>query len=208
MFDTGVRVSELVRLTNRLLPDEGDWPSEVNYYPFVVPGSKPYDGRKYKHRFTIISRPVLARIRKYHSTHAYILTKDWGIYNPDKPIFLSVHGKELTIDSVQKSIATAWVRQGRNKNEISPHRLRHGAAYSVLQSELGKELLDSLLVVKSMLGHERINTTEIYTSIPLTALRSLAGKQQIRLKHEEAQRIYDATYLPTRMHKERRGHSK
>lgn len=208
MFDTGVRVSELVRLTNRYLPEERDWPDGANYYILEVPGSKSYDRSKYKFRYTILSRPVLARVRRYQSTHEYMLTKDWGIYNPDKPVFLNVFGEELSIDSVQKCIEAAWARQGRLKNEMSPHRLRHGMAYSVLRGEFGKELLDSLLVVKSSLGHARMKTTEMYTSIPVTALRSLADKQQIRLKHEEAQRIYDATYLPARAHKERRGHSR
>jgi integrase/recombinase XerD len=207
LFDTGVRVSELTRLTNNLLPNESDWPKDVNYYPLKVPGSKPYDGSKYKYRYTIISRPVLARVRRYHSSQEYTLSK-WRIYDPYKPTFLTVHGEALTVDSVQQSINAAWIRQGRNHKEISPHRLRHGTAYSVLQSEFGKELLDNLLILKSMLGHERINTTEIYTSIPIAALRSIGGKQQIRFKYEEAQQIYDATYLPARMHKERRGHSK
>ncbi|MDQ3819412.1 MAG: tyrosine-type recombinase/integrase [Acidobacteriota bacterium] len=207
LFDTGLRVSELTRLTNNLLPDERDWPEEVNYFPLEVLGSKSYDGSKYKYRYTIISRPVLARVRRYHSSQQYNLS-NWNIYDPYKPTFLTVHGNKLTVDSVQKCITAAWRRQGRNNKEISPHRLRHGTAYSVLQSEFGKELIDNLLVLKSMFGHERISTTEIYTSIPITALRSLGGKQQIRLKYEEAQQIYDATYLPARMHKERRGHSK
>jgi integrase/recombinase XerD len=208
MYDTGVRVSELIRLTNQLLPNENDWPADVNYYPLVVPGSKSYDGSKYKYRYTIISRPVLARVRRYQSNQSYVFAEDWSMSDPDKPVFLNTHGKELTVDSVQKAIKAAWVRQGRDKNGISPHRLRHGTAYSVLQSEFGKELLDNLLILQSMFGHESIRTTEIYTSIPITALRSLAGKQQVRLKYEEAQQIYDATYLPARLHKERRGHTK
>jgi integrase/recombinase XerC len=208
IFDTGLRVSELVRLTNSFLPDEKDWPTEANYYPLEVQGSKPYDGAKYKYRYTIVSRPMLARVRRYHSTRAYMLADDWGIYDPDKPVFLNVHGKKLTIDSVQKGIEAAWLRQGQHAKKVSPHRLRHGTAYSVLKSELGKELLENLVVLKSMLGHERIRTTETYTSIPLAALRSVAGEGQIQFKYEEAQQIYEATYLPEHMHKERRGHSK
>lgn len=208
MYDTGVRVSELIRLTNQLLPNENDWPEEVNYYPLVVPGSKSYDGDKYKYRYTIISRPMLARVRRYQSNQSYVFAAGWSMFDPHKPVFLNTHGDALTVDSVQKAIKAAWVRQGRNKDEMSPHRLRHGTAYSVLQSEFGKELLDNLLILKNMLGHESIRTTEIYTSIPINALRSLAGKQQVRLKYEEAQQIYDATYLPARLHRERRGHGK
>ncbi|HWT03139.1 MAG TPA: tyrosine-type recombinase/integrase [Pyrinomonadaceae bacterium] len=205
MYDTGVRVSELVRLTNRYLPQESDWPEEVNYYPLLVPGSKPYDGRKYKYRYTIISRPVLARVRRYHATPEYIMAKAADMPGPDKPVFLNVHGGPLTKDSVQKGIRDAWLRQGGRFREVSPHRLRHGAAFSILQSEFGKELLDSMLILKGVLGHSQLSTTEIYSAIPVTALQSVAGRREVRLKYREAQDIYDATYLPRYMNTERRG---
>jgi integrase/recombinase XerD len=205
IYDTGVRVSELRRITNRCLPNEKHWPEEVNYYPLLVPGSKPRDGNKFKFRYSIISRPVLARVRRLHSTPQYTLAKQWSIFDPDKPTFLNVHGEELTEDAIQKAITDAWIRQGGNRREVSPHRLRHGTAFIILQSEFGKQLLDNLLVLKSMLGHADIRTTEVYTAIPIAALQSLAGKRQIRLKYAEAQQIYDATYLPAREHKERRG---
>jgi integrase/recombinase XerC len=205
MYDTGIRVSELVRLSCNALPNESDWPDEVNYYPLLIPGSKPYDGSKFKYRFTIISRPMLARVRRYHSSARYTLVKGWGVFEPEKPMFLTTHGRPLTIDSVQKAIKAAWTRQGGSEREMSPHRLRHGTAFSVLQSEFGKELLDKMLVLKSILGHSNISTTEIYSAIPITALQSLKGKRHVRF--EEAQRIYEDTYLPERSHKERRGHT-
>lgn len=71
MFDTGVRISVLGRLTTRMLPRESDWPESVNYYPLIVPGSKPYRGNEFKFRYTIVSRPMLARIRRYHATPTY-----------------------------------------------------------------------------------------------------------------------------------------
>lgn len=206
LYDTGVRVSELVRLQKQYLPNEKDWPEEVNYYPLLIPGSKPYDGSPYKFRFTIISRPVLARLRRYHATLEYSLAKGWSIFDPEKPVFLNVHGQELTVGSVQKGFRAALIRQGRDPREVSPHRCRHGTGVSILRSELGKDLLDSLLIVKSAFGHEDIRTTEIYTSIPIAALKSLSGRIQVQLKYAEAQQIYDATYLPQRGNKERRGH--
>lgn len=206
MYDTGVRVSELVRMTNDIMPNESDWPEDVNYYPLLVPGSKSRDSRKPKYRFTIISRPVLARINRYHSTPKYLFARGFSLYDPTRPTFLNTRYKPLSIDSVQKAISDAWKRQGGNPKEISPHRLRHGTAVSILRSELGKELHDNFLILKSMLGHAHISSTEIYAAIPIAALRSLMGKQQIRLKYDEAQQIYDATYLPIHQHKEKRGH--
>jgi integrase/recombinase XerC len=206
MYDTGVRVSELVRMTNDLLPKEKDWPEDVNYYPLLVPGSKPYDNRPYKYRYTIISRPMLARMNRYHATTPYLFAKDFSLYDPNRPSFLNVHGRPLSKDSVQKAIDDAWLRQGGNASEMSSHRLRHGLALSILRSELGKDLHDNFLILKNMLGHARISSTEIYAAIPIAALRSLMGKQQVRLKYDEAEQILAATYLPLNQHKERRGH--
>ena len=138
----------------------------------------------------------------------YLLSKHFALSDPNRPIFLSVHGERLSRDSVQKMISDAWLRQGGNPSEMSAHRLRHGTAYSVLSSEFGNDLNDNLLLLKSMLGHADSRSTEVYTAIPMTALLSIQGAKKIRLKYEEAQQIYDATYLPEAKHTERRGHSK
>lgn len=206
MYDTGVRVSELVRMTNDLLPNERDWPDDVNYYPLLVPGSKSRNSQEYKFRFTIISRPVLARVKRYHSTTEYFLAKGFALSDPKRPVFLNVLGQPLSISSVQKMIRAAWRRQGGNPHEMSSHRLRHGTAFSILQSEFGADMHDNLLILKNMLGHVDIRSTETYTAIPMAALKSIQGLKRIQLKYAEAQQIYDATYLPQVKHQERRGH--
>jgi site-specific recombinase XerD len=151
---------------------------------------------------------MLARVRRYHASLGYKLNKRWRMYDEEKPVFLSVNGMRLTPDSVFKFIDEAWKRQGGSPATVSPHRLRHGTAYSVLRSELGKTLLDKLLTVKSMFGHERITTTEMYADIPVAVLESLCGDRQAKIKHVEAEEIYQATYLPEHKHVEKRGHRK
>jgi integrase/recombinase XerC len=209
IYDTGVRVSELVRMTKRFLPNEDHWPREVNYYPLEVPGSKPKRGQRVKARYTILSKPMLARIRRYHSGRQYSNASMWSMLDPEKPLFLNVHGKPLTVDSVQKGITDAWSRKIEQSPErVGPHRLRHGTGLSVLLGEFGKDLIDNLIILKSMLGHEHISTTEIYASIPIAALQSVMGDRKVRLRFEEADRIYQATYLAPRLHVEKRGHNR
>jgi len=205
IYDTGARESELVNLTNKDLPNERDWPEEVNYYLMRIPGSKSRTG-DFKYRYTIISRPMLARVRRYHASLGYKFNKEWRMSDVEKPTFLNVHGAKLTRDSVYSGIKDAWARQTGDPTIMSPHRLRHGTAYSVLQSELGKRLHDKLLVIKNMLGHEHITTTEIYTSIPVAALEALCANQEAKIKYAEADEIYQATYLPAHKHVEKRGH--
>lgn len=208
IYDVGVRVSELSRITNRYLPNESDWPADINYYPIIIPGSKARGRDAIKVRESIITRSMLARINRYQSTPEYLLAKKWSIFDPDKPVFLNVHGEELTCDSIYKGLKDAWARQGRRADEISPHILRHGTAYSVLSGEVGKTLLDRLLLLKGMLGHENISTTEIYASIPVVVLQSLSGDKQARARYEDAHLIYESTYLNRHRHSERRGHTR
>lgn len=206
IFDTGVRISELIRLKKKDLPIEEDFAPELNYFLLRIPGSKSYDGNPYKMRDTIISRPMLARIRRYHATPEYKLARNWKMNDPEKPLFLNVKGEALSKSSIYKAIKSAWKRQGGVATEASPHRLRHGTGYSVLRSELGGELLDNLLILKGMLGHENIKTTEIYSSIPFVVLRRLAQGNEIRARYEEAEQIYELTYLPNYKNTEKRGH--
>jgi integrase/recombinase XerD len=208
MYETGVRVSELVRLARSCLPNESDWPDYVNYYPLLVPGSKPYRGGKHKFRYTIISKPALARVNRYHSSLAYKLAKGWSMFDQEKPLFLNVNGERLTEAAVYKGIKAAWLRQGGNPTEMSPHRLRHGTGFSVLRSEFGRDLLDNLLVLKGMLGHADVKTTEIYASIPIAALQSIRDHKQVHPRYAEADEIFRATYLPARLQTEKRGHRK
>ena len=91
-------------------------------------------------------------------------------------------------------------------DEFRTHWLRHGTAFSVLRSDIGKSYEDRMLTVQQMLGHARLETTEIYTQISPALLTKLtrAGKELDRLK--EAEHIREKTFLAPLKHKEKRGH--
>lgn len=202
IFDTGVRISELCRLNRSTLPLATDWPVQP-YYPLKVAGSKGRTGDRIKMRETVISHPMLVRVRKYHKTRAYLSAIDWAHDDPSKPMFLSVNGDRLSSSGVQKAISTAGEKQAMPHGSISPHRLRHGAAFSVLRSDLGPQLIDNLLILRGMLGHNQITTTEAYANIPLAAILK---DRSVIARHVEAQEIFDATFLYPREELENRGH--
>ncbi|MOA53739.1 site-specific tyrosine recombinase XerC [compost metagenome] len=90
---------------------------------------------------------------------------------------------------------------------MSSHMLRHGTAYSVLRSEHGKTMLDNLMVAQKVLGHADLSTTEVYTRVPAAALvRSSVGtaSDPVIFRFEEAQRIFDETYIPSHAHRRKR----
>lgn len=202
IFDTGVRISELCRISRGALPSTSDWPVQP-YYPLTVAGSKGRTGDRIKMRETVISHPMLVRVRKYHKTRAYLSSAGWDHDDSSKPMFLSVNGERLSSSGVQKAIASASKKQAMPAGSISPHRLRHGAAFSVLRSDLGPQLIDNLLILRGMLGHNQITTTETYAHIPLAAILK---DRSVIARHVEAQEIFDATFLYPREELENRGH--
>jgi site-specific recombinase XerD len=205
LYDTGMRISEAERLLKRELPDPKNFPDGLKYYPLYVRGSKGRGGQ-IKERVAIISAPVLSRIRRYHNSPEYRFSPYFGNPDSEKPAFLSVNGYKVSRRSFGKQMDCAAVRGDLDPKFYSPHKLRHGAAFTILASELGKDYFDRLFLVQQVFGHSRITTTEIYTAIPPAILAKLNHDGVIKDKYQEAKRIKDATYLPLERHVEKRGH--
>jgi len=205
LYDTGLRISEAERLLKSELPDPRNFPDGLKYYPLYVRGSKGRGGQ-IKERVAIVSAPVLARVRRYHNSPEYRFSPYFAHTDSEKPAFLSVGGYRLSRRSFGKQMKYAAARAGLDPKFFSPHKLRHGAAFTILASELGKDYFDKLFLVQQVFGHNQITTTEIYTTIPPAILAKLNRDKIVKDKYEEAKKIKDATYLPLERHIERRGH--
>ena len=195
MFDTGVRVSEVARVRLKDLPDWHHFPDGQMYFPLEIRGSKGRGGEP-KARSTIISRPMLSRLARHHNTLKFRFNLDFS--DDEKPAMLNVFGKPWTADAIEKMLEKAAAKTGI---EASAHRARHGTAYSILNSEHGRSFLDNLVIAQKVLGHTDITTTEIYTAIPAAMLQRLTsnyGQPEFSARYEEAQSIYDETYIPER----------
>jgi integrase/recombinase XerD len=213
LFDTGIRVSELSRICQIDLPDIQDYPANVMYFPLHIHGSKGRGG-SLKDRYTIISRPVLERVLKLHSNW-WVYMRAQAKYTVEKmPVFINLLGQPINSAAIQKQFQIASQRLKRLKlssKAISPHRLRHGTAYSILQSEHGREFIENLVVCQRMLGHNSIRTTEAYTSIPapiIAQLQEQNSKEIPQERYREAEYIYEQSFKPQRAHTERRGHGR
>lgn len=84
-------------------------------------------------------------------------------------LFLNNRGKALSRVMLFTIIRQAALRAGINK-QISPHTFRHSFATHLLEGGA------SIRQVQEMLGHESILTTEIYTHLDSTHLRSTVEK--------------------------------
>lgn len=78
--------------------------------------------------------------------------------------FLNRRGHQLTRVMIFTILKTLAAKAGIEKT-LSPHTLRHSFATHLLQNGA------DLRVIQTLLGHEDITTTEIYTHLDLTDLR-------------------------------------
>lgn len=89
------------------------------------------------------------------------------------PLFVNRQGGRLTARSVQ-SIVKKYVEQAAIKKKISPHGLRHSFATHLLEN--GADLRS----VQELLGHVNISTTQIYTHVSKSTIRSVYNKTHPR----------------------------
>ncbi len=104
-------------------------------------------GKGGKDRITIISKIVLSNIGKY-------LRK----YQPLEYLFEGRGGGKLTTRTVQAIVKKSSI--GANiKKDVSAHTFRHSFATHLLENNT------NLRYIQSLLGHSRLETTQVYTKI-------------------------------------------
>ena len=148
LYSCGLRVSELVNLKlTELFFDDG--------YIRVI-------GKGNKERLVPIGHKAIKDINQYLQQRNDVNSR---IDEEDKNIvFLNRWGRQLTREMVFTIIKKYAKLAGITKN-ISPHTLRHSFATHLVEGGA------DLRAVQEMLGHESIQTTEIYTHLDREYLR-------------------------------------
>ena len=146
LFSCGLRVSELVNLKlSDLYLQEG--------YIRVV-------GKGNKERLVPISEKAIRELGNWFYDRNEMVIKP----GEQDYVFLNRRGAQLTRTMILIMIKRQAVEAGIKKT-ISPHTLRHSFATALLEGGA------DLRAIQSMLGHEDIGTTEIYTHLDTTTLR-------------------------------------
>jgi site-specific recombinase XerD len=78
----------------------------------------------------------------------------------DPALFLSGQGNRISVKTVQWMVKKNLGEAGLQNKNYSTHKLRHTAATLMYQS--GEV---DIRVLKDILGHEQLNTTQIYTHV-------------------------------------------
>ncbi len=147
LYSCGLRVSELCTLKlSDLYFDEG----------FIK-----VEGKGNKQRLVPISPRAIHEINLYFMDRNVIDIKT----GYEDFVFISKRGKNISRIMVFHIIKELSESIGLKKN-ISPHTFRHSFATHLLEGGA------NLRAIQSMLGHESIGTTEIYTHIDRNRLRN------------------------------------
>lgn len=146
LFSCGLRVSELVNLKmSALYLDE----------QFVR-----ITGKGSKERLVPISENAIEQLKYWFIDRSHMNIKP----GEEDYVFLNRRGAHLTRTMILIMIKRLGAEAGIQKT-ISPHTLRHSFATALLEGGA------DLRAIQSMLGHESIGTTEIYTHIDTHTLR-------------------------------------
>lgn len=124
-------------------------------------------GKGSKERIVYLNQASAAALEQWLEERKYIQT------NETNALFLSSRRKRISVDSVQLMVHNTLLKAGLDASRISPHKLRHTAATLMLQNGVDVRTLQEVL------GHENLNTTQIYTHIGNPEIKRAAASNPL-----------------------------
>ena len=118
-------------------------------------------GKGDKERVVYLNDATAAAINNY-------LVVRKGANVPGPALFLSTRKTRIGREAVHAMVKKNLLRAGLDPEKYSSHKLRHTAATLMLQNGVDVRTLQELL------GHEHLNTTQIYTHVDNAELRTAA----------------------------------
>ncbi len=104
---------------------------------------------------------------------AYLPVRHKLVLSDNRALFGSQKGNRVSTDAVHALVKKAFLKAGLDATQFSAHKLRHTAATMMLSGGV------DVKTVQEVLGHENLNTTQIYTHIENTELKIAAEANPI-----------------------------
>ena len=104
---------------------------------------------------------------------AYMPIRHKLVLSDNRALFGSRNGNRISTDAVHALVKKAFLKAGLDATQFSAHKLRHTAATMMLSGGV------DVKTVQEVLGHENLNTTQIYTHIENTELKIAAEANPI-----------------------------
>ena len=99
---------------------------------------------------------------------AYLVERNKKVLSDNRALFGSRDGNRISVTAVHRLVKKALLEAGLDPTQFSAHKLRHTAATMMLSGGV------DVKTVQEVLGHENLNTTQIYTHIENTELKIAA----------------------------------
>lgn len=99
---------------------------------------------------------------------AYLLERNKKVLSDNRALFGSRDNNRISVTAVHRLVKKALLQAGLDSTQFSAHKLRHTAATMMLSGGV------DVKTVQEVLGHENLNTTQIYTHIENTELKIAA----------------------------------
>jgi len=99
---------------------------------------------------------------------AYMVERKKMVLTDNRALFGSRNGNRISVTAVHRLVDKALLNAGLDTTQFSAHKLRHTAATMMLSGGV------DVKTVQEVLGHENLNTTQIYTHIESTELKLAA----------------------------------
>ena len=119
-------------------------------------------GKGNKERIVYFGRPCRKAIDAYLEQRKKLFLTD------NRALFGSRNGNRISVTAVHRLVEKALKQAGLDATQFSAHKLRHTAATMMLSGGV------DVKTVQEVLGHENLNTTQIYTHIESTELKIAA----------------------------------
>ncbi|MCI8652297.1 MAG: tyrosine recombinase XerC [Angelakisella sp.] len=126
-------------------------------------------GKGNKERMVFLNEACLSALEVYLEVREEPKTDQEKEY-----LFLSKNGKQLSPRRVEQIVEAALKQAGLSGRGFSPHKLRHTAA-TLMYQHGGVDIR----VLKEILGHENLGTTEIYTHVASPQVEDAARKNPL-----------------------------
>jgi len=120
-------------------------------------------GKGNKERFVYFGTPCRKAIDSYMEVRKNMILTD------NRALFGSRNGNRISVSAVHRLVEKALKQAGLDATQFSAHKLRHTAATMMLSGGV------DVKTVQEVLGHENLNTTQIYTHIENTELKLAAA---------------------------------
>jgi site-specific recombinase XerD len=127
------------------------------------------EGKGAKTRLVPMGEPAQAALRRYleRGRRALVGARD------ESALLLSKSGRRLHPSDVRRRLQR-WVREAAIAGGVSPHALRHSFATHLLEGGA------DLRTIQELLGHSSLSTTQVYTQVEPSWLRSQYARSHPR----------------------------